>query len=473
MVLQTEAPPVDEHSARVIAAQDGDLATYAQAVHRRTYYPYQELWAEALETYNRTVIVCPPDTYKSTTVRDFVEKEIGKNPNIRILWLMNAGAQSTKQVMVVSQTLKYNNVYVAAFNVRPDDEAQWTKEVLFVERTREGADPTLMGTGMGGPYQGLHFDIIIIDDPTEQDDVYSDTTMRMQRNKVRGVILDRLIEGGRIVVIVTRWGANDLVPTFAEMGFNIIEMPVVGRYPWGPTLDGTRFPLSRVESIRRDKGDALFALTFMCSAEAAEGNLVKRESIGYWDKDSLPTNALQIFMGIDPAASIQTYADNSAIATVGMDLKTRVIYLLELWAKRVETPDLKLEIVKRAKRIAHLRKIGLETKGFQLSLLQDMKRQYKLPFEEIPYRTRRTQMHKVKAIDNNKVGRALYLNALFSSGRLFIPRNLPLVDGVSFESELCSIPHGKMDDRMDSVAFASVMAESSVSPRILVNLKGF
>jgi len=67
----------------------------------------------ALESYNEAVIVCPPDTYKSTTVRDYVEREIGKNPNVRILWLMNAGAQSTKQIMAVQQTLEFNNVYKA------------------------------------------------------------------------------------------------------------------------------------------------------------------------------------------------------------------------------------------------------------------------------------------------------------------------------------------------------------------------
>ena len=472
MVTATEAP-ISEFQAKVVAAQDGDLGTYARAVHDRTYYQYQDVWAVALETYNEAVIVCPPDTYKSTTVRDFVEREIGKNPNIRILWLMNAGAQSTKQVMTIQQTLEFNNVYKAAYNVREDRRAQWTKEVLYVERTREGADPTLMGTGMNGPYQGLHFDIIIIDDPTEQEDPYSPTTMEMQRNKVRGVIDDRLVEGGRIVVILTRWGDNDLVPTFAEMGFTIIEMPIVADYPWGPTLDPVRFPEDWVERKRLKKGDILFALTFMLSAEAAAGNLVLREHIRYWDKDSLPTTALNLYMGIDPAASTKTYADHSAIATVGLDLKTKIKYLVDMWCGRLETPDLELEIVKRAKRQAGLRQIGLETKGFQLSLLQGMKRRYQLPFTEIPYRTRRTEMRRIKAIDDNKVGRAMYLDSQFSSGLLLIPKNLPLVDGVSLESELCSIPHGKMDDRMDALAIASILAEAAVPTGFMVRLRGF
>ena len=666
-------------------------------------------------------------THNSTTVRDYVEREIGRNPNIRILWLMNAGAQSTKQIMAVQQTLEFNNVYKAAYDVREDGKAQWTKEVLYVERTREGADPTLMGTGMNGPYQGLHFDIIIIDDPTEQEDPHSPTTMEMQRNKVRGVIHDRLVEGGRIVVILTRWGDNDLVPTFADMGFclapwtkvlksdlswvdigslvvgddligidefplgnrqrrkmrkskvlsvrdltlpcykivfeggrevvasaehpwlrtnrhgrhnrskdwvvtkdltpgeeirdlgvpwsfdesreagylagfldsdgfisrsggwvglsqnpgvaletvthaaldvgfefvpngfqdrechnykiedpskrlaligsirpsrlleragdlwngveppigrngqarangcrvkavdyvgpcetvgittsentfvaeglfthnTIIEMPIVGDYPWGPTLDPVRFTEEWIENKRKKKGDILFALTFMLSAEAAAGNLVLREHIRYWDKDTLPTTALNLYVGVDPAASVRTYADHSAIATIGLDIKTKIKYLVDMWCGRLETPDLEKEIVNRAKRMVGLRGVGLETKGFQLSLLQGMRRRYNLPFVEIPYRTRRTEMYRIKAIDDNKVGRAMYLDAQFSSGLLLIPKSLPLVDGISLESELCSIPHGKMDDRMDALAIASILAEAAVPTGMSVRLRGF
>ncbi|KKK57637.1 hypothetical protein LCGC14_3052460, partial [marine sediment metagenome] len=140
-----------------MAARDGDARTYAKAVHHREYELYQDAWAEALETRDRTVIVCPPDTYKSTTVRDFVEREIGKNPNVRILWVMNTGEQAQKQVMAISSTIQSNNVYRAAFDVKEDVEAQWTKNVLFVERDIEDPDPTLMGTGLNGPYQGLHF----------------------------------------------------------------------------------------------------------------------------------------------------------------------------------------------------------------------------------------------------------------------------------------------------------------------------
>ncbi len=84
---------------------------------------------------------------------------------------------------------------------------------------------------------------------------------------------------------------------------------------------------------------------------------------------------------------------------------------------------------------------------------------------------------KVLGLDRDKTGRALYLDSLFASGKLFIAKDLPLVDGVSLEDELCSFsPTGshRHDDRMDALAIACVMAESLAGgPNVEVSLRGF
>ncbi|KKK53633.1 hypothetical protein LCGC14_3092820, partial [marine sediment metagenome] len=310
--------------------------------------------------------------------------------------------------------------------------------------------------------------------------------------KVRGVIIDRLMEegnqyyphAGRIVVILTRWGQNDLVSTFADMGFTIYEMPIVGPYPWGPTLSPTRFPMEKVERIHKDKADILFALTYMCNPQAVKGNIILRDHIAYWGASTdritdtlIPEHPMQFVMAVDPAASTKTFADYSAIATMGVDIKSKWMYLVDMWAGKVETPDLEAKIAQIAKRTAGLRTVALETVGFQLSFLQGMRRRHQLPFKEIPYRTRRNVQQKVLGLDRDKTGRALYLDALFASGKLFIPRDLPLLDGVSLEDELCSFsPTGghRNDDRMDAMAIAAVMCESLVVGQSTeVRIRGF
>lgn len=446
---------------RAAAARDGDIAIFSKAIHRLDVEPYQLAWEEALNTEDRIVISCPPDTYKSSTVQNWVERAIGLNHNIRILWLMNAGEQAEKRVMAVQQTIEQNRAYQIAFRVQPNKQAQWTKSVLYVKRDIESEDPTLMGCGLNGPYQGLHFDVVIIDDPTNQEDVRSPATMELQRSKIRGVVLDRLVEGGRFVVILTRWGSEDLVPTFKEMGFRIVVMPVIGDYPWGPTISNKRFPLARCEQIRSDKGDALFQLTYMGNPEALSGEAIHREHIRYWNTRDLPDNPLKIFIGVDPAASTKSYADPSAIVTVGLDVRTRRKYVLDVWAARVEVPQLEAEIVKRAKSMADVMAIGVETVAFQLSLVQYLKRHRNLPLKELQYRSRRQAMNKVSGIDKDKYSRALYLDQLFTTGMLFIPEKLPMFEGVSYESELVMVPFGKHDDRMDATVFACALADSA------------
>jgi hypothetical protein len=465
---QPRSPTLEE---RIAAANvPGDLSIYSKAVHNLTLEPYQLAWEEALETMDRVVIVCPPDTFKSTTVQHWVERSIGRNPDIRILWLMNSGEQAAKRVMAVASTIESNTIYKRAFKVRPNKETgQWTQTVLYVHRSNPGlnaADPTLMGVGLNGPYQGLHFDVIVIDDPTNQEDVRSPTTMDLQVSKIRGVVVDRLVEGGRIVVILTRWGDNDLVPTFEQMGFTIIEMPVLSdKYPWGPTISPRRFTDAKIEELRRDKGDALFQLTFMCNPSALAGNIIKREHIRYWDNSTLPNKPLDIFMGIDPAASEKSLADPSAICTLGLEASTRNMYLLDMFCENLDVPRLELEIVRRARHTAGLRAIGVETIAFQLSLVQYLKRHRGLPLVELPYRTNRSYMNKAHALDRDKTSRTMYLDSLLISGRLFIPRNLPLYKGVSYEAELCSAPFGAHDDRMDATVFAAALADSMYNPR--------
>ena len=464
-----------------LAKIPGDLSIYSKAVHGLELEPYQLAWEHALNTEDRICIVCPPDTFKSTTVQHWVEREIGHDHDTRILWLMNAGEQAQKRVMAIANTITQNRVYRQAFNVVPNkDSGQWTNTVLYVKRTDEEsnpADPTLMGCGLNGPYQGLHFKIIIIDDPTDQEDVRSPTTMELQEQKIRGVVQDRLVDGGRQVVILTRWGENDLVHVFESMGFTIVEMPVMSdeyvSLGWGPTISRRRFPIEKVERIRQDKGDALFQLTFMCNEKALAGGLIRREHIRYWDKNSIPSAPMNIFMGVDPAASEKTYNDPRAIATVGIDTKFNRMYLLDMYASYEDVPDFELNIVKRAQGIKGLRAIGVETKAFQLSLVQYLKRHRRLPLVELPYRSRREAMRGILGIDNDKASRAAYLDSLFISGRLFIPRNLPTINGVSYEAELCSVPTGRHDDRMDATVFACALADAMFSKRPKIALRGF
>lgn len=467
---------ITEIEQLAMMARDGDLEAYSKAIHDWETEPYQNAWELALEQEDRLLIICPPDTYKSSTVQCWIEQKIGLNPNIRILWLMNAGAQSEARMLAVSETIENNSVYRAAFNVRPDREAKWTKTAIYVQREMKGPDPTLMGCGFNGPYQGLHFDIIIIDDPTDQEDVHSPVTMERQRAKLRGVILDRLARSrdgtdtSRIVAIMTRWGEDDLVPTFEQIGFRVVTMPVIGDYPWGPTISNTRFPMSRCQILRQEKTDAIFDLTYMCNPSALDGGIIRREYLRYWDSTNLPSTGCITLMAIDPAASLKTWADPSCIGTGVLEVKTRKLFISDVWRGKVPIDRLEAEIKIRAGGLANLAQIGLETKGFQLTMMQRLRRESRLPLRELPYRTRRQSTLKAAGLDNDKHSRAIAVAQAFTDGNTYLAKDLPMFEGVSVEQELCAFPYGAHDECVDIVAFLRAMADTYSPQRMRVKL---
>ena len=227
---------------------------------------------------------------------------------------MNAKTQSEDRLVTMGQTMVHNPVYRAAFGVEPDYARGWNKSQLFLKRATVRPDPTVMATGFLGAYQGFHFKRIVIDDPSDQDDVRSPVVMDAQRERLRGVLKDRVEAGGSIDAIFTRWGESDLLATFIDMGFRVVQMPIMAEYPWGPTISNTRFPIERMAQLKQESGDVLFNLTYMCDTSAVSGFLIKRDHLRYWDTATLPSVPMPLFVAVDPAASLKTSADRSAIA---------------------------------------------------------------------------------------------------------------------------------------------------------------
>lgn len=276
---------------------------YCEYVHSQPLYPHQMEWEKRLTVqppqaltealgdstkryHTLTLIVAPPVTLKSTTVRMKLEWFIGNNPDIAILLLMNTATQSQKQVMTIARTIESNPRYQEVFPwVVPDKDQGWSHDTLFVKRKQTSRpDPTLYGTGWVGPYQGNHPDIVVGDDPTDELDVDSPATMDAQRRILRGVLIDRPVHGGSIFVILSRWGEADLVPDLVEMGFTKIENPVEGSYPWGRLLVPEIYSDDRIQELQEMKG-AFYPLTYMCNPAAAVGNMIKREWWRYYSQE--------------------------------------------------------------------------------------------------------------------------------------------------------------------------------------------
>lgn len=418
-----------------------NFPAYCEYVHGMPLYNHQRMWVQELQRKgSKTLIVAPPLSRKSTTLRMFVEWTIGNDCNTTLLYIMNTASQAERQIMAIAETIEKNDRYHEVFPwVKPDKNKGWTKEVLFLKREKASRpDPTVYGTGIDGPYQGSHVDMIIVDDPTDQKDVFSDAIMNQQRQRLRGVLIDRLQPGGSIFAILTRWGEADLVRTFQEMGFTIIENPVEGHYPWGRLLCPEIFPDDYLLEIRQNKvsGD-MYQLTYMCNPQASVGAKFRRE---WWRRYSqLPEGLSRPIHSWDIATGKKDIGDYSAFGSwaVGQD----GYYLLDAGRFHLDMDSLvrKMQLLFDAQKPQW---ILVEEAGVSIPIIQYLQRRTAMPIMPVKPGTR------------DKVARADSIQAYVEGGRVWLPASAPWVE--SFIDECAAFPGGQHDDQVDQMSQALI-----------------
>ena len=410
---------------------------YCEYVHGRPLYPHQLAWLGELERSSRSLIIAPPETLKSSTVRMLLEWEIGRRPDIATLLVMNTASQAQKQVMSIAETLEHNLRYREVFpSIEPHKARGWSHEVLFVKRDNEAKpDPTIYGTGIDGPYQGLHVDRLVIDDPTDQQDVRSKAVMDAQRDRLDGVLIDRLENaGGKCFAILTRWGEADLVGQFRKMGFSVLEQPIEGRYPWGRLLAPELFGDDRILAIRSTKGGALYQMTYMCDPSAAEGSLIKREwwrMYGEAPKLSRPIHSWDLSTGTSDLGDYTSFGSWG----VGED----GFYLTDAgrWKLDMDGVIKKMQLLYTQQKPT---RILVEEAGNSIPIIQYLKKHTHLP------------IFGVKPGTRDKVSRLRAVVHLIEAGRVWVPGAAQWLQ--AFIDESAAFPGGEYDDQVDQMTQA-------------------
>lgn len=157
------------------------------------------------------MILVPRNHLKSTVVTIvWVIQEILKNPNIRVL-INNAIFNTASEfVRTIQAHLDTNSKLSKVFGEFRSGRLIWNQDSFIInQRTMPRAQPTVMAASIGTVLNGKHFDIIINDDLVEPNNVNT----KEQIEKVINFYKDsfnQIDKGGKIVVIGTRWAAQDL-----------------------------------------------------------------------------------------------------------------------------------------------------------------------------------------------------------------------------------------------------------------------
>lgn len=201
--------------------------------------------------------------------------------------------------------------------------------------------------------------------------------------------------------------------------------------------ENSTFTVSMLESQRKIMGSFKFAALYQGVPVAAEGQIVKNSWVDIIEEDQCPKLDI-IWFGIDCAFSEKEMADESAICVVGISSRDpETVYIRDIVKGKWGFPDL-IESVKHQYAFYRARTLCIEKAASGQSLIQVLKREAKIPVEEMkPLKSKTIRLQAVCP--------------LLENGRVKIVRGL-WTD--TFVKELTAFPYVRNDDSVDAMVWA-------------------
>jgi predicted phage terminase large subunit-like protein len=307
--------------------------------------------------------------------------------------------------------------------------------------------------GVGGALAGRGADLFIIDDPhSEQDaklgkgDVFLPAWEWFQSGP-----LQRLMPGGAIVVVMTRWSKLDLTGQIINQmtknedvdDWEVVEFPAIledkkgNEVPLWPEF----WSLEELKARRAALDIRYWNAQYLQNPTSEEGALIKREWWNIWEEDDPPPCEF-IIMTLDAAQEANNRADYNALTTWGVFLNEETdnyaIILLNAVKERLEFPELKamcLEEYEEWEPDAFI----VEKKSNGAALYQEFRRMG-IPVGEFTPGKGQDKISRVNAVSD-----------LFSGGVVWAPDKRWAHEVIE---ECNDFPSGANDDLVDSTTLA-------------------
>jgi len=412
--------------------------------------------AEALEQcrtgkLRRLIINVPPRSLKShMTSISFVAWLMGHNPAAQIICASYAQDLSDK-LAADCRSLMATEWYQDLF--RSTRLATRRSAVHDFTTTEKGSR---LATSVGGVLTGRGADYIIIDDPLKPDEAVSEAKRRAVNEWYDNTVISRLNDkrSGCIILIMQRLHEDDLVGHVGPIEkWLVLKFPAIAEQdesytiqtPYGPRQCGrkageplhqAREPLEVLDQIRHSQGEYNFASQYQQSPAPLGGGMVKVSWFKTYTAADRPEAFETVFQSWDTANKAAELNDYSVCTTWG--LKEKKLYLLNVFRRRMEYPELKRTIRDHAAEF-HAGNILIEDKASGTQLIQDLKHE---------------GVHGVTPYvpKSNKIMRLHFTTSTIENGFVYLPETAAWL--AEYLHELTTFPNGKYDDQADSTSQA-------------------
>ncbi len=366
-------------------------------------------------------------------------------------WL---GHRPSDRVICVSYGQALANRHAA--DCRTVMGSPWYQEIFdtAVEEFETTAFGSRLATSVGGALTGRGAEVIILDDPLKPDEALSEAQRETVNEWYDHTLLSRLNDKttGVIILVMQRLHLDDLVGHVLEQGeWEVVSLPAIAEEPEthtfttflgtqivhrqpGEVLHPEREPRRILDELRAHMGEYAFSAQYQQAPVPYGGGAIKEDWLRYYDQ--LPAGQGQVFQSWDTANKDTELNDYSVCTT--WRLRENHLYLVDVFRKRMNYPELKRAVLDQAQRHKPTT-VLIEDRSSGTPLIQELRQEGKL----------RIHLCTPK---NSKVMRLHFQTPWFENGRVHLPREASWL--ADYRRELLAFPKIKHDDQVDSTTQA-------------------
>jgi predicted phage terminase large subunit-like protein len=368
------------------------------------------------------------------------------------------GRQPDKQFLSVSATESLASDFGRAVRNTidsPEYKAIFDKTTLAEDSQAKGkwhtsANGVYYALGIGGSVLGRGADCMLIDDPyASMQDALSELTRKNVWDWYTGTAYNRLMPGGKIIIINHRMHEDDLCgQLLAQQAaggdkWEVVKLPAINED--GSALWSDAYPIEALERIKRNSQARFWSALYLQEPSPDEGDYFKSDWLKPYDKAPDP-KTLRVYGGSDYATTSDG-GDFTIHAVVGIDPEGRM-YLLDLWRKQASS-DVWVEAF--CDLVIEHRPIGWAEETGQIKSGVG-------PWIDRRQRERKAYCYREQfPTRGDKAVRAQSIRGRMALDGLYVPVHASWYP--AFRSELLSFPAGKFDDQVDAIGLVGQLLD--------------
>lgn len=421
-------------------------ASYSPAPHHHRICDALE--AVARGDTRRLMVFMPPRHGKSELAsRRFPAWYLGTRPTNQIIaasYNSELASDFGRDVRNIVASREYRNLYDVG--LAPDSQA--------ANRWHTSAGGSYVAAGVGTAITGRGAHVLLIDDPIK-DREEADSTHTRDRvwDWYTSTAYTRLMPGGAIVLIQTRWHEDDLagrlINAQKRLGGDTWDVLELKAETEGKALWPEWYPIEELERIKSVIGPRDWSALYQQSP-IPDGKAVFSRQWLRWYHTALTGDGMNVYVICDPAGEKKKGSDRTAIWVVGLNADNNY-YLLDFVYDRLNLTERGREIMRlhkkwKPQRVAY-EKYGKDSDIEAIRMMQDHEN-YR--FDIVPLGGALKKEDRIKR-----------LTYLFETGRIYMPvtkfvtlsdgRTLDLIE-LFLSEEYDRFPVAAHDDGLDCLA---------------------